>query len=119
MNTNQSTESVSKIKNNTQKTKTADIVKATLEGSKCLRNVVVTKIEEKRINVKECFKQKYTRLRFLPLNKLKILSIASSLKPNKVLTDDMFYPVGVSQDCEKYWTIQSASKDSNALQNKF
>ena len=72
---------------------TAQIVQATLQGSKCVRNVIVTNIEDKCIDLKKCLSQQDTPLEFLPISSLKRLAIASSLRPNKVLNDNNFDPV--------------------------
>ena len=72
---------------------TAQIVKATVQGSKCIRNVIVTNINDKCMDLRKCLAQQDTPLGFLPINNLKRLAIASSLKPNKVLSDKDFDPV--------------------------
>ena len=64
---------------------TAQIVKATLQGRKCVRNVIVTNIEDTCIDLRKCLAQQDTPLGFLPISNLKLLAIASSLRPNKVL----------------------------------
>ena len=72
---------------------TAQIVKATLQGSKCVRNVIITNIEDKCIDLRRCLSQQDTLLGFLPISNLKRLAIASSLRPNKILNDNNFDPV--------------------------
>ena len=72
---------------------TPQIVKATLQGSKCVRNVIVANIEDKCSDLKKCLSQQDTPLGFLPISNLKRLAIASSLRPNKVLDDSNFDPV--------------------------
>ena len=68
-------------------------MKATLQGSKCVRNVIVTNIEDKCIDLKKCLSQQDTPLGFLPISNLKRLAIASSLRSNKVVNDNNFDPV--------------------------
>ena len=77
---------------------TAHIVKATLQGSKCIRNVIVTNINDKCIDLKKCLAQQDTPLGFLSISNLKRLAIASSLKPNKVLSDKEFDPVSCHKE---------------------
>ena len=101
---------------------TAEIVKATLQGSKCVRNVIVTNIEDKCIDLKKCLSQQDTPLGFLPISNLKRLAIASSLKPNKVLNDSNFDPVACHKEVRATGTynfqqakIQLPSKINFAL----
>ena len=50
---------------------TAQIVKATLQGSKCVRNVIVTNIEDICSDLRKCLAQQDTPLGFLPISNLK------------------------------------------------
>ena len=76
-------------------TRTNSIVQAVMEGSKCLRHVIVSNIKDKGIDLKACLRQQTTPMGFLPTSNLKRLQIASSLKPNKILTDEQCDPIVV------------------------
>ena len=76
-------------------TNTSSIVKAVIDGKKCLRHVTVNNIKDKCIDLKTCVKQQNTPMGFLPISNLKRLQIASSLKPNVVLKDDDFDPIAI------------------------
>ena len=76
-------------------TKTNSIVKAVIEGKNCVRNIIVSNIKDKCIDLKTCVKQQTTPMGFLPISNLKRLKIASSLKPIVVLKDEQFDPIAV------------------------
>ena len=76
-------------------TSTNSITKAVMDGSKCLRHVIVSNIKDKCIDLKNCIRQQSTPMGFLPITNLKRLNIASSLKPNVIVQDRDFDPVAV------------------------
>ena len=85
-------------------TKTNSIVKAVMDGKKCLRHVIDNNIKDKCIDLKTCVRQQISPMGFLPISNLKRLQIASSLKPNVVLKDDHFDPIAVHK------TVRSTGK---------
>ena len=73
--------------------KSADIVKAVIQGKNCLRNVHVNRIMDKCVDLKQCIQQQDTVFGFLPISNLRRLKIGYSAKPNCILSSHNFDPV--------------------------
>ena len=73
--------------------KSADIVKAVIQGKNCLRNVHVNSISDKCGDLKQCIRQQDTVFGFLPISNLRRLKIGYSAKPNCILSSHNFNPI--------------------------
>ena len=82
-------------------TRTASIVRAVKNGRSCMHKVRVTNIKDKCLDLKKAISQQSTPLGFLLISNLKRFNIASSLKPNRIITEHQFDPVKVHQQVAK------------------
>ena len=81
------------------------------QGKHCLHQVQVLNIKDKCLDLKKALSQQTTQLGFLPITNLKRLSMASSLKPNRVLAEKDFDPVKIHEEVK-------ATDNYNFLQAK-
>ena len=77
---------------------TESVIDATKAGKDYVKRVDVNKLDYKCQDLQKCLSQQYNAFGFLPLNNLKKVGVARSLRPNKAICNSDFSPVEVHRE---------------------